>query len=415
MTRLRHGKVGHEEDAMKEQKPLAVLLTPVLPLPTGSGRALRAWDWLQTLSKDYRVHVFALERAANCSGIGKDYPAEGVWISADGRVSATRRRKLAGLMFPFLAPWFPSLAADWLGLPPWDTKLRELEACLARESVKHIVVFRLYMHNLGLAVSSRFPDATMSLDLDDFESYTRFSVAGSLARMRRFREAVREFACAIQYRFIERYMIGPYRTAYLASKEDFHILTTRLAKEVTYRPNRITIPEDFPRASSARVLTLLFVGVLNYPPNEEAVHFMVERLLPELRKKLPRPWRLSIVGRGASAELSELMRGHEEVEFIDNADSLKEWYEAAHIVLVPLHAGGGTKFKALEGFAHRRPIVSTGHGMRGLGALADTHFLPAETVETFALAIKRLADDRALADRIADAGWQLCYDNYRIE
>ena len=64
---------------MSDEKPVALLLTPVLPLPTGSGRALRAWDWLQTLVKGYRVHVLALEESSDCVKIPENYPAEAVW------------------------------------------------------------------------------------------------------------------------------------------------------------------------------------------------------------------------------------------------------------------------------------------------------------------------------------------------
>jgi polysaccharide biosynthesis protein PslH len=401
--------------AINDKKPVAVLLAPVLPLPTGCGRALRAWDWLQTLLKDYRVHVLTLDKDIDCTVIPEDYPAEGVWVTANGNLFSARFRRAIGLLFPFLAPWVPRLVVDWPGLQPSDATLCELETCLMRESVKHIVVLRLYMHELALRVSSRFPDATMTLDLDDYESRTRLSVSGALARMRRYREAARECASAIQYYFLERYMLGPYRMAYLAAEADCHRLTTRLADKVAYRPNRLNMPKDFPRAPSGKVLTLLFVGVLNYPPNEEAVRFMVVRLLPELQRKLKRPWQLCIVGRHASDHLSQLMQSSEHIEFIGNAHSLERWYGAAHIVLIPLRAGGGTKFKTLEGFAHRRPIVSTSHGMRGLDALADKHFLLAETAEAFAVAISKLAEDRILADRIAEAGWQLCRKDFRIE
>jgi polysaccharide biosynthesis protein PslH len=400
---------------MNDKQPIAVLLTPVLPLPTGSGRALRAWDWLQTLSKDYRVQVLALGGSNDGTVIPTDYPAERVWLTPNGKVSASRLQRATGLLFPFLVPWFRSLVVDWLDLPQSDRTLLELETCLARESVQHIVVFRLYMHNLALAVSSCFPNAIMSLDLDDNESGTRLSVAGALARMSKYRDAAHELASAIQYCFLQRYMLGPYRIAYLSSERDCHHFSTRLAEKVACRPNRLGIPDEFLPVPSTRVLTLLFVGVLSYPPNEEAVRFMVVRLLPELQKDLTQPWRLCIVGRHASAELSKLAQSNQHVELIDNAHTLERWYAAAHIVLVPLRAGGGTKYKALEGFAHRRPIVSTSHGMRGLGATPGKHFLLAETARTFALAIKELSEDQALADRIAEAGWQLCRNDFRIE
>ncbi len=400
---------------MNDKKPIALLLTPVLPLPTGSGRALRAWDWLQTLAKNHRVYVLAFDEGMDRHAIPPDYPAEGVWRTANAKVSAPRFLRAIGLLFPFLSIWFRNLAVDWLNLPPSAPVLYELEACLTGESVQRIVVLRLYMHDIALAVSGWFPNAIMNLDLDDHESRTRLSIAGALARMRRYREAARELSSAIQYGFIERFMLGPYRTAYLAAEADCHLLSTRLADAIAYRPNRVNVPEDFPPAPATKELTLMFVGALSYPPNEEAVRFMVLRLLPEIQKKLTRPWRLRIIGRYASAKISQLMESAQNVEFISDADDLGIWYAAAHIILVPLRSGGGTKFKTLEGFAHRRPLVSTGHGVRGLGAVAGKHYLLAETPVEFAQAISRLAEDQELADRIAEAGWKLCRQEFRVD
>ena len=399
---------------MSDEKPVALLLTPVLPLPTGSGRALRAWDWLQTLVKGYRVHVLALEESSDCVKIPENYPAEAVW-AIGAKLSAPKFLRAIGLLLPFLSPWFRNTVIDWFELPRAAPILYELETCLARESVRRIVVFRLYMHNIALEVSGRFPEAVMDLDMDDHESLSRLSIAGSLARMKRYRRAAREFLSAVQYGFIERFMCGPYRTVYLSSEADSRRFPTRLAGAVTYRPNRVNVPEDFPPAQAQKPLNLLFVGALSYPPNEEAVRFVVMRLAPELRERLTQPWKLCVIGRHPSTEVARLMESARHVEFMPDDHNLEKRYAAAHIVLVPLLSGGGTKFKTLEGFAHRRPLVSTHHGMRGLGAVAGKHFLLAETPIEFALAILRLAHDQTLADRIAEAGWTLCRERFRIE
>lgn len=400
---------------MKDKKPIALLLTPVLPLPTGSGRALRAWDWLHTLAKNHRVYVVAFDEGTDRHVIPPDYPAEGVWRTADARVSAPKFLRATGLLFPFLSIWFRNLVVDWLNLPPSAPFLYELEACLTGERVQCIVVLRLYLHNIALAVSKRFPKAIMNLDLDDHESRTRFSIAGALVRMRRYREAARELSSAIQYGFIERFMLGPYRKAYLAAETDCQLLSTRLADSITCRPNRVNVPEDFPPIPATEELTLMFVGALSYPPNEEAVHFMVRRLLPEIQERLTRPWQMRVIGRHASTKLSQLMESARNVEFISDADDLEIWYATAHIILVPLRSGGGTKFKTLEGFAHRRPLVCTGHGVRGLGAVAGKHYLHAETPVAFAEAIRRLAENQELANRIAEAGWRFCREEFRVD
>ena len=153
-----------------------------------------------------------------------------------------------GLLFPFLSLWFRGFVADWV-MPAQSVQvLEELSSCIGEESVKRIVVYRLYLHDVALAIAERFPDAVMDLDLDDRESHTRVSIAGALTRMGRYSEAARQFSSATQYWFIERFMPGPYRTTYLAAEEDCYGFSTRLADIIDCRPNRIKLPVDFPLA-----------------------------------------------------------------------------------------------------------------------------------------------------------------------
>ena len=105
----------------------------------------------------------------------------------------------------------------------------------------------------------------------------------------------------------------------------------------------------------------------------------------------------------------------EHVDFVPDADDLAAFYADSHIVLIPLRAGGGTKLKTLEAFAYRRPVISTRHGVRGLGAVVGEHYLHAETPMEFAEAVIRLEADPDLSERIAQAGWELCSRTFRVE
>jgi glycosyltransferase involved in cell wall biosynthesis len=162
------------------------------------------------------------------------------------------------------------------------------------------------------------------------------------------------------------------------------------------------------------MLRMLFVGTLNYPPNEEAVRILVLKVLPLLRIALSEPWRLCVVGRHASTSLQALLETCPEVEFVPSAAAVRPWYQRSHMVLVPVFAGGGTKFKSLEGLAHQRPVVSTEHGMRGLNAVPGKHFLLANTPEQFTEAIQRLASSEALCKQLAEAGRHLVTPDWAL-
>ena len=394
---------------MSDTRPVAVLLTPLLPLPGGSGPALRAWDWLTELARTHRVHV--LVAGWMPADLPADYPAEVVWPLPRTARRPSRWLRALGYLLPPLCLLQRRTVAEWRS-PRGGRGLEQALDRLAQAPVERIVVFRLYLHDLAEVVAQRCPQARLELDMDDLESHTRWSVAGALWRMGRRGAALRCAATALQYALLERTLQARYHMLWLAAAEDIARLHTRLAPERGLRPNRVGLPDEAVPAPVGGTLRLLFVGTLGYAPNEEAVRDLVSKVLPELERCLRQPWVLCVVGRRAGPELSALLHSAPRVEFLSDVEALSPCYAAAQVVLVPLRAGGGTKLKTLEAFAYRRPVVSTVQGVRGLDVTAGEHYLPAETPAEFARAIARLADDPALARRIADAGHALCARRY---
>ncbi len=388
---------------MKPPKPIAVLVSPVLPLPGRSGRALRAWDWLNELAENHRVHVVLAGAMPGSGGLPPDYPAEGVWPLGESLALPGRFRRAIGLMLPWLALCSRRFIADWPQVMP-APDLNRLAGLRESGPVARIIVFRLYLHDVGQAVARLFPDAAAFLDMDDRESATRLSVAGALLRLGRVRQAVRAASLGLQYGLVARFVRAGYQVAYLSAPDDCRGFSTRLARHVACRPNRISLPANQSPRRTAGPCRLLFVGTLDYAPNEEAVRMLVRRVMPLLRAAGGPSWRLCVVGRHAPRQLADMLRANPDVAFLPDAEDIAACYRGADIALVPLQAGGGTKLKTLEGFAHGLPVIATRHGVRGLGAAAGQHYLAAETPRDFARAITLLADDPALAARIAAAG-----------
>ena len=279
--------------------------------------------------------------------------------------------------------------------------------------VDRIVVFRCYLHGVAQQLFRRFPQADRTLDMDDLESATRSSLAGAGWRLGRAKAAVMQFASGLQYRCIEARLCNDYHAVTLANAEDAVRLRRRTATPILVRPNGVAGPADPQPAQDTGRLNLLFVGTLNYLPNEEAVKEIVTRLAPLLRQRLAVQFTITIAGRGAPRELRELLDGAEDIRFCDEPEDLSALYTEADLVLVPLRAGVGTKIKFIEALAHRRPVLSTGEGARGIEAKAPEHFFAAETPDQFAAAIERLSRDPQERLRVAEAGWQLYRRLYR--
>lgn len=140
--------------------------------------------------------------------------------------------------------------------------------------------------------------------------------------------------------------------------------------------------------------TLLFVGHLNYPPNLEAARRLATRILPRLQAALGGA-RLIIAGRSPHRSLADVA-ALPDVELIANPDDLAELYRRAHLAIVPLVSGGGTRLKILEAMAWGLPVVATRLAAEGLGLVDGVDIDFAETDDELAACAAALCKD---------AGW----------
>ena len=110
---------------------------------------------------------------------------------------------------------------------------------------------------------------------------------------------------------------------------------------------------------------LLFFGSLAHGPNLEAVSLLLNEIVPRLGG-LQRDWRLLIVGRGQEAFLARHGEPPSNVIFAGFAADIVPLIKSSDLVVVPLLAGSGTRYKILESIACGRRVVSTTIGAEGL-------------------------------------------------
>lgn len=111
---------------------------------------------------------------------------------------------------------------------------------------------------------------------------------------------------------------------------------------------------------------ILFFGPLSHRANAQAADIILDELAPRLQK-VEYPWKLIIAGADADNYLKK--RGAPlpaDVVFTGFVDDIVALIKSADIVIVPLTAGSGTRYKILESVAAGRPVVSTSIGAEGL-------------------------------------------------
>jgi glycosyltransferase involved in cell wall biosynthesis len=151
------------------------------------------------------------------------------------------------------------------------------------------------------------------------------------------------------------------------SEDDARDIAARCGIAAAVVPNAVRIP-DGDAVTSSRY-DLLFLGNFNYAPNVEAAQWLCREILPRLPGAT-----LALVGHSPSAALQDLAQ-QGRVLVSGTVSDVGPFYRGARLVVVPLHAGGGTSIKVLEALARRRPVVSTTVGVRGIPVTNGEHVL----------------------------------------
>ncbi len=165
-----------------------------------------------------------------------------------------------------------------------------------------------------------------------------------------------------------------------------------------------------PLAESPIGHNLLFVGVIGYPPNADAILYFFRSIMPLIRRTVP-DVRLTVVGHAPPPEVCRLALS-DGVIVTGVVEDLVPYYARAGVCVVPLRAGGGTRLKILEAMGFGRPVVTTSIGCEGLEVVDGEHLLVGDTPEAFAQNVVRLLREPELRNRITVAARRLVEERY---
>ena len=151
--------------------------------------------------------------------------------------------------------------------------------------------------------------------------------------------------------------------------------------------------------------SVIFVGNLEYLPNQEAVKIISSQIAPKVRETIEDA-RFSIVGR-ASKELKM-----QNLDFLGVVGSVPNVLRDFDVAIAPLLSGSGTRLKILEYLSSGLPVVTTSKGAEGLEIVHGTHAFIEDDMEEFAARVVMLLRDKELAEKIGKAGRELVQRKY---
>jgi glycosyltransferase involved in cell wall biosynthesis len=175
-------------------------------------------------------------------------------------------------------------------------------------------------------------------------------------------------------------------------------------------PNGVDISYFIPESCPTEHPSLLFTGNMGYKPNQDAVDYFIEKILPYVTKA--NPFCTFIIAGTLAGEVFEKYQARKDIEIISSPVDMRPIYNKAWIAVVPLRVGGGTRLKILEAMAMEKPVVSTFIGAEGL-VFKDKHHLFIEDDELdFAEKINLLMCDRLIASSMVKLAKEIVVQKY---
>jgi glycosyltransferase involved in cell wall biosynthesis len=351
-------------------RPRVAVLSPYFPYPLAHGGAVRIYNLLREIAREFDVLLFSFVDA-------EDLPDAAQVLEFCSQVTLVKKPRYREPRWSTLLPpevhefsspamrsalvraKFDLLQVEYTQLAPYGGDIL----------VEHDVTFDLFQQ-----VRSRGP--TLAAWWDWF-------------RWRRF----------------ETRAVRHYRGVVAMSAKDAGILGAGVRTIVI--ENGVDLERFAPQPETAGQ-RLLFIGSFRHFPNVLAYRFFAEQVWPKIRGRFPAMALTVVCGpdhltywRAFTDSIEPAP--DERIRLLGFVSDVRPLYAEANLVIVPTTVSAGTNVKVLEAMAMDRAVVSTGSGCAGLGLEHGHTVWIAETADEFAEGVAGLASDPTRRASIAHA------------
>jgi glycosyltransferase involved in cell wall biosynthesis len=405
-------------DVDMNEKPTLLFISPTVPHQTGNGRSMRAFHTLAVLSRQFSISLLVVP--SGYQAISVDERVRALCTQVDVLMPHPIFDFFWALRFAF-RKFLPGVYAriskmplEWCHLSIFRRRL--IRGRYGDKVFDVIHVFRLYAVSTIGTLKRTESKPYFQLDIDDFESETRFRMA-ELHRARGSRRMSGVmYLEGKKYGQLERAHLPQFDKVFVSSGRDKVKLGEKnLSQHIEILPNVVEIPKDVPRKSAHAPFAFLFLGSLHYFPNEDALFHLKYDILPAMLQADGGAFRILVVGGGLANRFSAELREVEQITLVGEVEDVAPCYAAADAVVIPIRSGGGTRIKILEAFAYKKPVISTSMGMEGIEAVHGADIMIADTPEDFARCCQQVMADQELRERLVTNAYDLVTRAYSLQ
>ena len=378
-----------------------LLLTPQFPWPTHQGTTLRNFNLLKQLARRHEVHLFSILAPGDDPAAGPvaELCASIVTAPQPPRGMGDRMRDLLTTPLPAMARrlWSPQAARRLTEMA------RELRPGIVQIEGIEMAPYFFALREAGISYGRAIYDAHNAETL-----LQQRAAQADARRPKRWPAAAYSAVQTAKLRRYEERLARSVEGIAAVSEPDAQFLHS-LAPETPIRvvTNGVDLAlyqpdETFPPVFAMPGPHLVFTGKMDFRPNVDAALWFADEVMPHLRAAGVNAhfW---VVGRNPHSRLNALA-GRTDVTVTGAVPDVRPYIVQADVYVVPLLAGGGTRFKILESLALAKPVVSTRLGADGIQVEDNVHLALADAPDEFAARVQELLADRDAAQAMGRRG-----------
>ena len=202
---------------------------------------------------------------------------------------------------------------------------------------------------------------------------------------------------------LERSLARTFDLAITNSAVDEQVLRELCAELRTLTiSNGVDMEYFLPDAVLPQADKIVFTGVMDYAPNEDAALYFSKEIFPLVRAQRPQA-QFWIVGSNPSATLKGLAQAGG-IHVTGSVDDVRPYVRSAAVFVSPLRVGSGVKNKILAAMAMEKATVATPLSIDGLDVAHGREVLLAQEPRLFADQVVRLMTDESERRRLGANG-----------
>ena len=367
-----------------------LFLSPTVPFPLTDGGRVRVFNLLKQIAVKNEVTLLALEtQTTDAEGVA-ELRQLGIQVHLVPNAPILPRVSFGTLVKAFLKRQ-PITVARY-DIPAYRQKFRELIATqtfdLVHYEMFHIAQFHTETHLPGV-LSQQNVDSAIWRRLCSETANPLYKFA--------------YWTQQLAFQRYERVLSPKFDAVTCTSDIDAAVFQQHCTENaIEIIPNGVDITHYRPDFTTEAPAHLIYIGSMDWYPNEDAVAFFADEVLPRIQEKVP-DVTFSIVGGNPSARVQKLAE-RDGIIVTGRVPEIKPYFAKATVFVVPLRIGSGTRLKILEALAMGKAIVSTTVGAEGLDLKDGAEIFIADEPTAFADAVTRLLTDAQLRRRIGENG-----------